>query len=77
MTYYNYETMFISLATKMGDFLHDNKIYFEISKNGRYYHFEILTDETGAETIYNFLDENTIYSIGIKPDADDEIIPLF
>ena len=66
MKYYNYETMFISLATKMGDFLHNNAIYFEISENGCYYHFEILTDESGAETINNFLDENTIYNIGIN-----------
>ena len=66
MKYYNFETMFISLATKIGDFLHDNAIYFEISKNGKYYHFEILTDPEGAEKINNFLDENTIYNIGIN-----------
>lgn len=34
MKYYNYETMFISLATKLGDFLKEFGIYFEISKNG-------------------------------------------
>ena len=61
MEYYNFETMFISLAKKIGDFLHENGIYFEISKNGRYYHFEILTDTTGAASINEFLDANTIY----------------
>lgn len=65
MKYYNFETMFISLATKIGDFLHENKIYFEISKNGRYYHFEILTDAAGAAAINDFLDNNTIWSAGV------------
>ena len=37
MKYYNFETMFISLAEKIGDFLKENNIYFEISKNGKYY----------------------------------------
>lgn len=60
MKYYNFETMFISLATKLGDFLHDNHINFEISKAGQYYHFEILTDDNGANEINNFLDNNTI-----------------
>lgn len=57
MKYYNFETMFISLATKIGDFLHNNAIYFEISKNGRYYHFEIFTDQAGAVMINNFIDQ--------------------
>lgn len=65
MKYYNFETMFITLATSIGDFLHENKIYFELSKNGRYYHFEILTDPDGAAEINNFLDHNTIYCAGV------------
>lgn len=56
MKYYNFETMFISLATKIGDFLKSNAIYFEISKNGRYYHFEILTDVSTAIKINDFID---------------------
>jgi hypothetical protein len=56
--------MFISLTTKLGDFLHENGIYFEISKNGQYYHFEILTDAAGAVAINNFLDANTIWCAG-------------
>jgi hypothetical protein len=58
--------MFISLATALGDYLHARKIYFEISKNGRYYHFEILTDDAGAEKINSFLDGNTIYCAGVN-----------
>ncbi len=65
MKYYNFDTMFISLAEKLGDFLKENNIYFEISKNGRYYHFEILTDAAGAASINNFLDNNTIYNKGV------------
>jgi hypothetical protein len=65
MKYYNFETMFISLAEKLGDFLKENNIYFEISKNGRYYHFEILTDPAGADKINDFLDNNTIYCKGV------------
>lgn len=56
MKYYNFETMFISLATKLGDFLHGAGIYFEISNAGRYYHFEILTDAAGAAAVNNFID---------------------
>jgi hypothetical protein len=65
MKYYNFESMFISLVIKLGDFLKENNIYFEISKNKQYYHFEILTDEAGAESINNFLDNNTIYCKGV------------
>ena len=65
MKYYNFETMFISLATKIGDFLKDNKVYFEISKDKQYYHFEIFTDPAGADMINNFLDNNTIWNKGV------------
>ena len=66
MKYYNFETMFISLATKIGDYLKRSGIYFEISKNGQYYHFEILTNNIGATEINNFLDENTIWTMGVN-----------
>jgi ADP-heptose:LPS heptosyltransferase len=65
MKYYNFETMFISLATALGDYLHSSAIYFEISKAGQYYHFEILTDADGAAEINAFLDHNTIYCTGV------------
>ena len=64
MKYYNFETMFISLATLVGDFLHENKIYFELSKNGRYYHFEILTDPAGAAAVNDLIDSVTITAEG-------------
>ena len=66
MKYYNFETMFISLATSLGDFLHSSAIYFEISKAGAYYHFEILTDPAGADEINDFLDRNTIWCAEVK-----------
>lgn len=56
MKWFNFETMFISLATKVGDFMHDNAIYFELSGNGNYYHFEIYTDIENAKKINNFID---------------------
>ncbi len=65
MKYYNFESMFISLVIKLGDFLKENNIYFEISKNKQYYHFEMLTDAAGAALINNFLDNNTIYNTGV------------
>ena len=57
--------MFISLAQKLGAYLHNNKIYFELSKDKKYYHFEIFTDPAGADKINNFLDDNTIWNGGI------------
>lgn len=66
MKYYNFETMFISMAEKLHGFLFDTGVYFEISKNGEYYHFEILTDPDGAAAINNFLDNNTIWNRGVK-----------
>ena len=60
MKYYNFDTMFKSLKDQLKCYLLENNIYFEISKNGEYYHFEILTNSSGAETINNFLDEITV-----------------
>lgn len=65
MKYYSFETMFITLAQKIGDFLKDNNIYFEISKDKQYYHFEIFMDPAGADKINEFLDNNTIYCKGV------------
>jgi hypothetical protein len=58
--------MFISLKSQISEFLKDNNIYFEISKNGQYYHFEILTNTIGAAEINNFLDANTIWCTGVN-----------
>lgn len=63
--YYNFETMFISLRDLLREYLHDNKIYYELSKNGQYYHFEILASTEESETVNNFLDNNTVWCKGI------------
>lgn len=65
MEYYNFDTMFITLKKQLSDFLNKNNIYFEISKDNEYYHFEILTDPAGAEIINNFIDSVTIWNRGI------------
>jgi hypothetical protein len=52
--------MFISLKNQIVDFLKSNNIYFEVSKNSQYYHFEILTDPNGAAFINDFIDSITI-----------------
>jgi hypothetical protein len=60
MKYYNFDTMFRSLRNLLKEFLTDNNIYFEISGGAALWHFEILTDSTGAAAINKFLDNNTI-----------------
>jgi hypothetical protein len=60
MKYYNFDTMFRSLRNLLKEFLMDNNIYFEISGGAALWHFEILTDATGAQKINQFLDANTI-----------------
>lgn len=61
--YYNFETLFSSLRDALRLYLKDNKIYYELSQAGKYYHFEILASETQAEAINNFLDSITINEI--------------
>ena len=61
--YYNFETMFISLRDALRAFLDENNIYYEISGNGAFYHFEILTDPPGANCINNFIDSVTITEV--------------
>jgi hypothetical protein len=63
MKYYNFDTIFISLKSQIADFLKNNNIYFETSKNGQYYHFEILTDPNGAAFINDFIDSVTICEV--------------
>lgn len=60
MKYYNFDTMFRALKDLLKDFLLDNNIYFEISGGAALWHFEILTDKSGATMINNFLDNNAI-----------------
>lgn len=68
MKYYNFETMFISLKNKLVEFLEGcaSVLAYEVSKAGQYYHFEILTDAAGAGAINQFLDDNTIWCMGVQ-----------
>lgn len=65
MKYYNFETSFLTLKNKLIDFLEmcKNVLAYEVSANGLYYHFEILTDSEGAAMINNFLDANIIMEV--------------
>lgn len=65
MKYYNIELL-QAAAEKLQQFLYNLQVQFETSAAGAYYHFEILTDSDGAAAINNFLDENTIYCVGVK-----------
>ena len=65
MKWYNFETMFISLANGLRAFLKENCIYYELSGQPGFYHFEIKTDPAGAAAINNWLDNNTIWNRGI------------
>lgn len=61
--YYNFETRFISLRDALRQFLHENNIYYELSGGSSFYHFEILTDPAGAETINTFIDSVSIVEV--------------
>lgn len=60
MKYYNFETMFRSLKDILCEYLKNNNIYYELSGVATNWHFEILTDTTGAGAINNFIDNVTI-----------------
>ena len=60
MKYYNFETMFRSLKDILCEYLKNNGFYYELSGAAACWHFEILTDETGAENINKFLENNII-----------------
>lgn len=62
MKYYNFETMFLSLKNELIKFLDacENVLAYEVGRAGSYYHFEILTDHTGAAAINNFIDSVSI-----------------
>lgn len=58
--YYNFDTRFISLRDALRTYLHDNGIYYELSGNYSYYHFEILADAIELEKVNAFLDSQCI-----------------
>lgn len=61
--YYNFDTRFISLRDALRTYLHDNGIYYELSGNHSYYHFEILADVIELEKVNAFLDSQCIQEV--------------
>jgi hypothetical protein len=62
MKYYSIELL-RSAAERLQAFLYDMGVRFEISAAGAYYHFEILTDATGADQINNFITADAITEV--------------
>lgn len=58
--YYNFETMFVSMAKRVTDYLNYLKLDYELSKADKYYHFEILCKEEQAIIINNYIDSISI-----------------
>lgn len=61
--YYNFETRFLSLRDALRSFLHNHKIYYELSGAYSYYHFEILASPEELEQINHFLDTQSILEV--------------
>ena len=61
--YYNFDTRFISLRDALRAFLHDNGIYYELSGNYSYYHFEILASTDELQKVNAFLDTQIITEV--------------
>lgn len=53
--WYNFETIFTTVAEKLHDFLQERNIQHEISAAGDYYHFEIILDETEKQIVEEYL----------------------
>ena len=52
--------MFRSLKDELVQYLKDNNIYYELSGAAAGWHFEILTNNAGANKINNFIDNISI-----------------
>lgn len=63
MKWYNFETMFVSLANGLRAFLKESGIYYELSGQPGFYHFEIKTDPAGAAAINAWLDTQIITEV--------------
>ena len=61
--YYNFETMFLTLRNALREYLKNNNIYYELSQNESYYHFEILVDCEQLEQVNAFLDTQIITEV--------------
>lgn len=58
--WYNFETMFRSLADELSWFLKVSNIKYERSGCFDGYHFELLCDDTESEAVDNWLEAHTI-----------------
>lgn len=56
MKFYNFETIFAEIRDALRSYLHDNGIYYELSKAFTHYHFEIKATPEQADAINHFLD---------------------
>lgn len=63
MTFYNFETAFRSLCDALREYLKESGIYYELSGGAGFWHFEIKTDERGAERINAFLNTQIITEV--------------
>ena len=61
--YYNFGTMFLTLRNALREYLKSNNIYYELSQNGSYYHFEILVNGAELEKVNAFLDTQIITEV--------------
>lgn len=61
--YYNFDTRFISLRDALREHLKKHNIYYELSGNYSFYHFEILADREQLEQINAFLDTQVITEV--------------
>jgi hypothetical protein len=60
MKYYNFDTMFTSIKNALSVYLKENNITYELSGAAAGWHFEILTNEAGANNINEFLENHFI-----------------
>lgn len=61
--YYSFDTRFISLRDSLQSYLKENNIYYELSGNYSYYHFEILASPEELQAVNNFLDTQVIWEV--------------
>ena len=60
MKFYNFETMFLTLAEGLNKYLQDRGIYREVSGGSGFYHFEIKATPEQAKNINAWIERHTI-----------------
>lgn len=63
MKFYNFETMFRTLADELSAYLKSEGIYYERSGMNPGYHFEIKLNPEQVSTVNAWLDANTITEV--------------